>query len=410
MAGAGRRVAGATARRSRLAALHPAGRALVAAWAILLILGGGGALLLQSLGPPHPHLPKTAEVATPAAAVSPQAAQAPGMTATKGPEPTQSASSAPAAVIVPVALARPDAALLEAAPDYPDRMLPRIAADGRRPAEVYAAHSGPVHGARVAILIEGLGLSDVISHTAIDTLPAAISLGFSPYAVAFDRPPTSAHDEPGGVPLAEAARLAGHETLLSLPMEPAGSPLDDEGPQALSTTIAFDQDRKALQWTLSRLQGYVGVTNALSGLRGDRFASSSAFEIVAGALSSRGLIYVDAGTAPHPGPVVTVPDALHADLTLDAEPDAADIEARLSRLEQVALSQGSALGIAGPLRPVTIARLATWSRHLADRGITLVPVTALMSWRRQQAQALAAPVAATPAAPAVIPVIAGSPS
>jgi polysaccharide deacetylase 2 family uncharacterized protein YibQ len=126
------------------------------------------------------------------------------------------------------------------------------------------------------------------------------------------------------------------------------------------------------------MQGYVGVTNALSGLRGDRFANSSAFSMVAQALVARGLLYLDAGTAPHET-TVPMPAALarHADLTVDSDPDAPDIEARLARLEQIAMTQGSALGIAGPLRPVTIERLRAWSRDLAARGITLVPVSAL---------------------------------
>ena len=345
--------------------MHPAGRALVGLWATILVLGGAGALLLQVMGAPGSHpvakptmklKPTLAAVVTPAAPVV----------------------AAPQPVAVTVALASPDPALLEPAPDIVGRMLPRIAADGRRPADVYAAHPGlPAHGVVVAVLVEGVGLSDVISHSAIDSLPAAVSLGFSPYS------PTLEQAGPNG--LADAARQAGHETLLSLPMEPAGSPLDDEGPQALSTTIDFDRDRHALQWTLSRLQGYVGVTNALSGLRGDRFASASAFEIVAKALAARGLIYVNAGTGPHAGDAVRVHDQVDADVTIDDQPDATDIEARLSRLEQIALTQGSALGIAGPLRPVTIERLHAWSQHLADRGVTLVPVTALLAWRRDAA-------------------------
>ncbi|NPD67042.1 divergent polysaccharide deacetylase family protein [Lichenicola cladoniae] len=345
--------------------MHPAGRVLVGVWATILVLGGGGALLLQVMGPPGMH-----PVARPVPTLKPILATAiiPAIPLAAAPQP----------VAVTVALAAPDPALLEPAPDFNGRMLPRIAADGRRPADVYAAHPGlPAHGAVVAVLVEGLGLSDAVSRAAVDDLPAAVSLGFSPYAPAFD--------QAGQSSLADAARRAGHETLLSLPMEPAGSPLDDEGPQALSTTIDLDQDRRALQWTLSRLQGYVGVTNALSGLRGDRFANAGAFEMVAKALAARGLIYVDAGTGVHTGDAVPVRDRVDADLTIDDQPDAADIEARLSRLEQIALTQGSALGIAGPLRPVTIERLQAWSRHLADRGVTLIPVTALLAWRRADA-------------------------
>ncbi len=43
---------------------------------------------------------------------------------------------------------------------------------------------------------------------------------------------------------------------------------------------------------------------------------------------------------------------------------------------QVTIPLG-ALGVAGPLRPVTIERLRAWSRDLSSRGVTLVPVSAL---------------------------------
>ena len=158
-------------------------------------------------------------------------------------------------------------------------------------------------------------------------------------------------------------------------------------------------DRRALEWSLSRCQGYVGVTNALSGLRGDRFAASSAFAMVTAALARRGLLYLDAGglSAPPADPASRPGLGVHrADLTLDEQPDAADIEARLSRLEQLAREHGSALGVAGPLRPVVIERLRAWSRHLAARGIALVPVSALPP------PAASAVAPAMPPAPTVI--------
>ncbi len=340
--------------------MRPAVRGLLGAWAAFLLLVGAGALTLQRLGPP---------VLTPG---------------DNSPSPTRHSMQAPVPAVPPrlaaiprpgpplrTGIAAPDPALLEPAPDFPGRMLPRIGANGTKPSVAYAALSGPpVHGPQVAVLLEGLGLSGAISHDAIDTLPAAVSLGISPYAPALDQPTPD--------PLLEQARRVGHETWLCLPMQPAGSPLDEEGPQALDPAVDLDQDRRRLQWALSRMQGYVGVTNALGGLRGDRFANSLAFELVATALAARGLLYLDAGTAPH-GTAATLPAGLarHADLTLDGDPDAPDIEARLARLEQIAVAQGSALGVAGPLRPVVIERLRAWSRDLQSRGITLVPVSAL---------------------------------
>ena len=52
--------------------------------------------------------------------------------------------------------------------------------------------------------------------------------------------------------------------------------------------------------------------------------------------------------------------------------------AKLATLERLAREHGSALGLAGPLRPVTIERLAAWARDVEARGYELVPVSALV--------------------------------
>ena len=66
---------------------------------------------------------------------------------------------------------------------------------------------------RVAVLLAGIGMSETDSEEAIRTTPAAISLAVSPYAFHPER-------------LLADARAAGHELLLSLPMEPARYPLE----------------------------------------------------------------------------------------------------------------------------------------------------------------------------------------
>ncbi len=381
--------------------MRPAARALAGAWLAILLLAGGGAAVLQLLGAPKPPQAAwpAAQPSRPATALP--ASPAPVATTLPAARPPAVAANAagPAVLVAP-----PDPALAEPAPDFPGRLLPRIGADGRTPAQAYASQAGasqagaakaglPAPGPRVAVMIEDIGLADEVTAAAIERLPAAISLGVSPY--------TAALDQPGLPPFLQAARRAGHETWLSLPMEPAGSPLDDEGSEALSTASDLEVDRRALEWSLSRCQGYVGVTNALSGLRGDRFAGSDAFAMVGAALARRGLLYLDAGSLSGDPARPAGPGVRRADLTIDEQPDAADIEARLSRLEQVARDQGSALGIAGPLRPVLIERLQAWSRHLAERGIALVPASALPP----PAKAAPAPPAAPPSVPTMAPTV-----
>ena len=258
----------------------------------------------------------------------------------------------------------PEAALLEPAAPGSSMMLPRIASDGREARLFYAARAPalPPGARRIAILLEGIGLSAADSLEAIDQLPAAVSLAVSPYAV-----------EPAAI--LDAARKAGHELLLSLPMEPASAPFDDEGAKALTPRVDTADNMARLLWSLSRVEGYAGVTNALSGLDGQGFAGSPHFADVAHALSARGLFYLDATPDdPLPGGVAGV----GADLRLDDPPGAADIDRQLAHLEQIAGSRGSAIGVAGPLYPVTIRRLADWARALPSRGLVLVPVSSLV--------------------------------
>ncbi len=328
-----------------------AGRALIAFWAALALAGGGTAATLQWLGP------------VPRAAVGTM----PAMPHPRTPPPAPPASPKPGPAAMPLGdrldIAVPEAALLEPAPHFPGMMLPRIASDGREPRRLYAARVPPIPAGakRVAILLDGVGLSTADSLDAIDSLPAAVSLAVSPYAV-----------EPGAV--LDAARKGGHETLLSLPMEPATAPADDEGTEALTLRVSDDENARRLEWSLSRLQGYAGVTNAASGLDGRGFTGSLQFVAVARSLAGHGLFYLDATpNEPVPGGI----DGADADLRLDDPPDAAGIDRQLARLEQIAASRGSAIGVAGPLYPVTIRRLADWAHGLASRGLVLVPVSSL---------------------------------
>ncbi len=69
--------------------------------------------------------------------------------------------------------------------------------------------------------------------------------------------------------------------------------------------------------------------------------------------------------------------ALRATMMLDAAPSKEAIDGKLAELEKAALKNGVALGVATAL-PVSIERLAAWSRTLKSRGIELVPVSAVM--------------------------------
>lgn len=316
-------------------------RGLGVFWAVIggIVVVGGG--VLQFLGPPaHPVEPVHAAA-----------------------EPVVS----PPPVLVPGQIMAPQAALLEPSKLFPPAMLPRVAADGRVARVVYArtVDAGD-RRPKIAVVITGLGMSEAESRDAMQALPGPVSLSFSPYAARSDT-------------LLELSRTLGHEMLVSLPLEPLGYPLNDAGSKSLLTGAAPAQNAANLEWSLSRIQGYVGAVGALDAMRGERFAEqSSSLRTVLDELQRRGLLYVD----PRPGKSVDkladVPGR-GVDVVIDDPPSRADIEGKLAALERMAREKGSALGFAGPLRPVTIERIAAWSRGLGDKGFALVPASALIN-------------------------------
>ncbi len=257
----------------------------------------------------------------------------------------------------------PDPALLEPAPDFPGQMLPRRGPDGLAPMQAYArpfdqADTRP----RIGIVMDGTGLSDADSRAAIEALPPAIDLALSAYT-----------QTPG--PLADLARQHGHELLLSLPMEPQGYPMNDEGPHALLTGAAPAANERDLEWALSRFEGYAGATSASDGMQGERFAGmTEPFGVVARELAERGLFYVDARPDAPPTPGLA---GRSVNLILDQPQARAEIEAQLAKLERLARDKGSALGLAGPPSPVVVETIVAWARTLEARGVVLAPATAL---------------------------------
>lgn len=312
-------------------------------WAAVLIVIGSGAAVLQVWGPPVPAAPVIVA------------------------EPAPVAPPSPAAPPRPDQIAPPQTALLEPAKAFPPAMLPRVGPDGRVARIVYArAFNRADTRPRIALVVTGFGMSEADSRAAIDALPGGITLAFSPYAGNPDS-------------LLEFCRATGHEMLISIPMESQGYPLNDAGSHSLLRGAAAVQNSANLDWALSRIQGYTGATGAMEGMRGERFAEQAvSFEPVLRELDRRGLLYIDPRAGRAGDKLAAVPGRA-VDLVVDDPPARAEIEAKLAALERLAREKGSALGLAGPLRPVTVERIAAWARGLGDRGIALAPVSALVT-------------------------------
>ncbi len=257
----------------------------------------------------------------------------------------------------------PDPALVSYGRDGP---LPVIAPDGSRALDIYArpftqTDSRP----RVAIVIGGLGLSKATTEAAITMLPGAVTLAFSPYG-------RDLQD------YLDAAREAGHEVVLELPMEPFDYPHNDPGKNALLTGAPVNENLANLEWLLSRFTGYAGVINE----QGDKFLSAEQdLTPILKAVRSRGLYFLDRGTTK-----LSVLSRLAPQLKLVASTGAGyidqrqsreDITRRLSEVEHIAREKGFAVG-SGFHYPVTIEIVKEWCATLEEKGLVLAPVSAIM--------------------------------
>lgn len=281
----------------------------------------------------------------------------------------------PVSDIEKAAVARNDASEEEKLDSAPDKglveestggYLPKIGSDGRKPWGVYARPFDRMDPRpRIAIIVSDLGLSRVATDAALRRLPADITLAFDAQA------------DNVGAWLARA-RQDGHETLLSIPMEPLDFPRSDPGPNALLTSLPNVDNIERLRGFLKRGVGYVGVTT----MTGSRMTTETEKILpILQEIQSRGLLVLDARLGAHSVihdlarriklPVAVSSQEIDTDLTPQA------IDQTLARLEKTARREGRAIAMASPL-PVTLERLDEWAKGLASRGFVLAPVSAVV--------------------------------
>ncbi|HEY9536208.1 MAG TPA: divergent polysaccharide deacetylase family protein, partial [Kiloniellaceae bacterium] len=223
---------------------------------------------------------------------------------------------------------------------------------------------------RIAVVLTGLGLSDSATQAAIEQLPAAVTLSFSPYARGLER-------------WIALARSRGHEVLIDLPMEPTTFPNEDPGPQALLTGLTPQENLDRLDWVLGRGSAYVGVAGSM----GSRFtASRAAIEPILQEMKQRGLLFVDRRSTEESlvaalAAEIGVPHAVNDRSIDERQASRVAIDARLAQIERIALTSGVAVAMGQPY-PVTLERLAEWTGELTARGFAVAPVSAVVDLQK----------------------------
>ncbi|CDX25363.1 conserved hypothetical protein [Mesorhizobium sp. ORS 3324] len=359
---------------------------LGAALVILAVIGISGAIALREK--PF-RKPQETAVSTPKVTVAPTSAPAPpapAAVATASPNAstpmksggaqiihvqTEEGDGPPKAGIVirdPSTLGQnlkvahiPDRTLIETSDSGP---LPIRSADGRRPFDVYARPWSGARGARVAIVIGGLAVSQTGTQAAIAKLPAEVTLAFAPQGNSIDR-------------WMKAARQGGHEIVMQIPLEPFDYPNINPGRNTLTVAASPDENLKSLHWALSRTTNYTGVMNYM----GARFsADANAMGPFMAELGKRGLAYVDDGSSARSlAPDLALKDGVPfvaGDMAIDAVQDRGEILKKLDSLEATARAKGTAVGI-GSAFDITVDTVASWVAEAKKRGIEIVPISAV---------------------------------
>lgn len=255
----------------------------------------------------------------------------------------------------------PDKALLEESDFGP---LPVRAADGRRPFDVYARPWSGARGARVAIVISGLAVSQTGTQAAIERLPPEVTLAFASGGNSIDR-------------WMQTARRQGHEILMQVPLEPFDYPAVDPGRNTLTVDAGAEENSERLHFALSRTTNYTGVMNYLGG----RFvADRDAMTPLMDELAARGLMYLDDGTSARSvaGELAAAAGGPHAaaDLVIDAVRERAEVLKKLDEAERTARAKGTAIAI-GSAFDDTVSAVVEWVDEARKRGIEIVPLSAL---------------------------------
>jgi len=316
---------------------------------VVLAVIGGGAAYLQYLGPPPVAAVAPAPQKVAAAPVKPAAVQKPA--AKPAPAPVGELT-VQGSTVIPM----PEPALLAPSANNPKWLVPQIGADGTAPMQAYAARTRqPADAAaktpEVAIMVAGLGDDIGQSLTATSILPPSVSVALTPYGQQL--PATEA-----------AARATGHEMILMLPMP------------ALLASLPLTQNQGTLDWAMSQIQGYAGVTDAFGpdmsgGFMNDAFSKSWLLTNIA----TRGLFFIEGNTNAETNPLVW---GRMADEVIDPANGPAEESAALDALAASALAQHAALGIMLNATPDAVKALAAWCATLPQQGIRLVPVSALV--------------------------------
>ncbi|HEX4497708.1 MAG TPA: divergent polysaccharide deacetylase family protein [Thermoanaerobaculia bacterium] len=223
--------------------------------------------------------------------------------------------------------------------------------------------SGPLHGVRVALVIDDLG-HDVDDLRPLAALGVPVTYSVLPF------------EEETPQVVAELRRRHA-EILLHLPMEPVHG--QNPGPGALLQGMSDGELREKTEAALKAVPGAAGVNNHMGSLLSSEEGPMNA---VLGVLAERGLFFLDSRTSAESVAYkvalgLGVP-AAERQVFLDGDPSAAAIHTQFQRLLNLARTKGAAIAIGHP-HPETLAALTREVPKAKAAGYEFVPVSYLLT-------------------------------
>lgn len=217
----------------------------------------------------------------------------------------------------------------------------------------------------IALVMVDFGLSAKAARTAIDDLPAGVSLALSPYARDAQK-------------LTSDARRKNHEVWLELPLQTKSYPGVDTGPNTLLTQLNADGNNQRMLQSLGTATGYAGVVVN----NGDAFENAaSVLQKIMADITARGLGLVESDPDGKFITALAVESKIpftRNEILLDQVTSPKDLEAQLNDLQGVAVKNKKLVVFFKPY-PVTIKAIQDWSKTLSNQGIQLAPVSAVIN-------------------------------
>jgi uncharacterized protein len=241
-----------------------------------------------------------------------------------------------------------------------------LTAPWRQYAVAYEAAKGRP---RIVVVIDDMGM-DRHRTARIIALPGPLTTSFLTYASDLKAQ-------------TQASQRAGHELMLHVPMEPMNHSAD-AGRNVITTGLSPEELSRRLDWALGRFDDFVGINNHM----GSRFtANREGMNFVMSTLKQRGLLFLDSRTtsktvAESVARKLNVPYA-RRHVFLDDKPTPAGVARQMREAERIALRNGHVVVIGHP-RDATIVALRQWLSNLERRGFALVPISAVVEFRRRQ--------------------------